>query len=207
MNDPKQQEPDAAANWLALQAELGLVAEEPKATAKESPRAPARQEPAPKPQDLQPPVSLWGSDSAPGNVPLPDESPFNEGAIPIDAELAERSESPGADELDAPAANADHEVEMGEAPEEIPEVDVEPEAEGEKRQRRRRGRRRRRSESGPRDEAAEEPESQEDPPTEESQRDEAVGDEDEEEAELERFADWNVPSWQELIGGLYRPDR
>jgi hypothetical protein len=31
--------------------------------------------------------------------------------------------------------------------------------------------------------------------------------EDEEEDEGDTYADWNVPSWQELIASLYRPDR
>ena len=30
---------------------------------------------------------------------------------------------------------------------------------------------------------------------------------DEDDDEGESYADWNVPSWQELIASLYRPDR
>jgi hypothetical protein len=31
--------------------------------------------------------------------------------------------------------------------------------------------------------------------------------EEDEDIETERGTDWNVPSWQELIASLYRPDR
>ena len=35
--------------------------------------------------------------------------------------------------------------------------------------------------------------------------DNAATDDDDE--PIETFADWNVPSWQEIVGSLYRPER
>ena len=202
MNDPKQQNQDAAANWRALQAELGLVADGPESMTPEAPRTATRQEQASKTAEPKPPASMWESDSAHGGEPLPKESPFIEGSIPVHAEAAEM---PLGDEPEAVSPDADREVEVGEAPEEVP--DAEPEAEEEKPRRRRRGRRRRRSDGGPREEVAEERETGEEPAADEDQGDEDAGEEDEDEAEVERFADWSVPSWQELIGSLYRPER
>jgi ribonuclease E len=201
MSDPKQQEQDS---WKALQAELGLIPEEPKA---KEPATPTRRESTPEPAEPEPPASMWGSKPPVGSEPLAKESPFIEGSMTANVEISGEAESAFGDEPEPTRAESENEVEMGEAPEEIPEAEAEAETEEEKRPRRRRGRRRRRSEGGQRDEPAEERESPEEPAAEEEQGDEAGMEEDEEEVEAEPFADFSVPSWQELIGSLYRPDR
>ena len=145
---------------------------------------------------------MWGAEFPKGGEPLPNESPFIEGSLPVHGEGSATTEPPGADEPEAATPSGDHEVEVGEAPEEIPET------EEEKRPRRRRGRRRRRSEGGPREDAPEEREMPDESAADADQGEEDAGEEDdEEEVEIVPFADWNVPSWQELIGSLYRPER
>ncbi|HLW64943.1 MAG TPA: hypothetical protein VKS79_06440 [Gemmataceae bacterium] len=204
MSDPKQQEEN---NWKALQAELGLIPDQPEPNPNE-PQSLAAKEPASKLAEPEPPSSMWAGELPVGREPLPQESPFVEGSMTANVEFAEEAETALADEPEPTPADSENEVEVGEAPEEIPEAEAEPEAEDEKRPRRRRGRRRRRSEGGQREETAEERESPEEPAAEEEQGDEGAGDEeDEEEVESVPFADWSVPSWQELIGSLYRPER
>ncbi|HWY86465.1 MAG TPA: hypothetical protein VNX28_07065, partial [Gemmataceae bacterium] len=36
---------------------------------------------------------------------------------------------------------------------------------------------------------------------------EAVHEEEDDDEEIDKLTDWNVPSWAELIGSLYRPER
>jgi hypothetical protein len=201
MSDPKQQQQDS---WKALQAELGLTPEEPESKPKE-PAALAPSEPTAK--KVAPPASIWDSDPPGANEPLPNESPFVEGSMTANVEIPEEAETEIADEPEPAAAGSDHEVEVGEAPEEIPEADAEPEAEEEKPRRRRRGRRRRRSDSGAPEEGAEGPEALEESAADDPGNDDTGEEEGEAEAETEPFTDWNVPSWQELIGSLYRPER
>src|SRR5262249_54282830 len=205
MSDPKKQEQDAAANWKALQAELGLVSEDPE------PRSPspAREEPAARPSAPEPQASMWGSEPRPAAEPLPTESPFLEGLIPAGANADDNMNVPVLEQAEG-EAGSEHEVEVGEAPEESPETEVE--SEEEKRPRRRRGRRRRRPDgSSPREEAAEEREGSAAPAADEEDAEDGGDEADEpageDEVEAEPFVDWNVPSWQELIGSLYRPER
>jgi hypothetical protein len=112
------------------------------------------------------------------------------------------------------------EVEVGEAPEEIPD---EPAPADDKKRRRRRRRRGRRggAEGGP--ESAEAPGVDESGPlfdsgaempaaagnAEDLEEEEDGVEEDEDDIEVEpiSFADWTVPTWNELIGSLYRPER
>lgn len=196
MSNSKQSEQDAAANWKSLQAELGLISDE--SEAKPAGRAP--QQAAGKTTD-QPP-SMWGT-TPPAGQPLPKESPFIEGSIPVPADVGEPQEAVVTDEPEAAAPGSEHEVEVGEAPEEITEPEAETEEEDKRPSRRRRGRRRQRSDGDRRDET-EAPETSAEPSAE---SDEGAEDEEDEEAEAVPFADWNVPSWQELIGSLYRPER
>src|SRR5262245_15186282 len=106
MSDPKPQKQDAETNWKALQAELGLISEEPKPAS-----------PAPKPSTSESTASMWGTES--GEAPLPVESPFLEGAIPAGADADDRADVPVL-ELAESEPGSEHDVEVGEAPEEIP---------------------------------------------------------------------------------------
>jgi len=112
-------------------------------------------------------------------------------------------------------AESAQEVEVGEAPEEIPD---EPLTGEEKRRRRRRRRRRRGQDGDGESEAAEVVQAGAEPAAgppnledadEEDAADDGLADEEDEEEEAESisFADWTVPSWNELIGSLYRPER
>jgi ribonuclease E len=100
------------------------------------------------------------------------------------------------------------------------EAEGEAETEGEPGKKRRRRRRRRKKKGGPngQPEAAEgeaEGEAEEaegfegEPEEEEAEEPVAVGAEDEISPEVTRelIANWNVPSWQEIVAGLYRPER
>jgi ribonuclease E len=100
------------------------------------------------------------------------------------------------------------------------EAEGETEAEGEPGKKRRRRRRRRKKKGGPNGQPeaaeaegdAEEAEGAEGEPEEgeEAEESAAVGAEEEEvspEVTRELIANWNVPSWQEIVAGLYRPDR
>jgi hypothetical protein len=101
-------------------------------------------------------------------------------------------------------------VEVGEAPEEVPD---EPGAAEQPPPRRRRGRRRGRRgaepQIGPEPASAPSDVPGEQLATEEPQAPEMEGEEVEEDEEepAVSFADWTVPSWQELIASLYRPER
>jgi hypothetical protein len=47
----------------------------------------------------------------------------------------------------------------------------------------------------------------EEPAAEETPPDATAVEPDEDDEEVENLSNWNVPSWQELIASLYRPER
>ncbi len=215
MNEPN--DPDQLSSWHALQVELGLV------STNEPPATPKFQA---KPSSLPPSISE--------EIPSAVAPPLARLAPPAEEMPEVIEEVPAFDDVPAAAIPAetaegpvDHPVEVGEAPE---EVESEPPPEEEKRRGRRRGRRRRgRKQAGeaPADGQAIDTVEQGEAggfagAGEAGSRDLADGDdnaegtdstplaedeEDEEEVEPMSFADFNVPTWQELIASLYRPER
>ena len=104
----------------------------------------------------------------------------------------------------------DNPVEMGEAPEEVPDEPT-PADDG-KRRRRRRRRRGRKSDDVPSSNAATDLAPAATPDAAElddgdDDDDDTTDLDDDEDVEPITFTDWNVPTWQELIGSLYRPER
>jgi ribonuclease E len=204
MSELSNEEQERLENWKALQLALGLSPEEvaasmpppaspPKTEAQVTPPAP----PAFKRETKAPPLESE-------EIHL-----FGEGIISPEPEVES-----AADVEDG------QEVEVGEAPEEIPD---EPAPADDKKRRRRRRRRGRRggAEGGP--DSAEAPGAEEAGPlfdtgaempaaaanAEDLEDEEEGAEEEEDDIEVEpiSFADWTVPTWNELIGSLYRPER
>jgi hypothetical protein len=198
MNDFDPQDKERLENWKALQVALGLVPDEMPV-------------PAPRAKEAPPP-------SPPQRAAAPPrfESSFQESAEALPAGAGESAEpfESNSNASSPEAAGAEQEVEVGEAPEEIPEEPSDEQtAPGEKRRRRRRRRRRRGAGETADDGAAKSeglpdgagPTAGEDDAADEE--DDGAADEDEEEIEPLSIPDWNVPTWQELIASLYRPER
>lgn len=197
--DPSEQE--RLQNWRALQVELGLIPDE---TIVPVPEAEA----APLSDEVSPPGEP--GEAVAGDSDLP-ETTSEAIAGAADESLGEYSV----------ADSAERDVEVGEAPEEVPDEPGDDTAAPEKKRRRRR-RRRRKSEA-----SVDEPTSDAGAPgtdtasaslngevTPDGETSELEGDddegeveEDEEEIEPISLPDWNVPTWQELIDSLYRPER
>jgi ribonuclease E len=196
MNEFDPQEKERLENWKALQIALGLVPEETPVPVNEV--AATKPEPKSKPAEPPPATTVDAHDAAP-------EEEIVSGPAVEEFAAAEPAATP---------ADAAQEVE---APEEIPEEpSEEPAPPGEKRRRRRRRRRRRGGGDAPEGapaEAGAPPSNGQ--PTEEPAAEDAEtfeegdeeGEDDEEEIEPLSIPDWNVPTWQELIASLYRPER
>lgn len=194
MNDFDPDEKERLENWRALQISLGLVPDELPVPAAEMTAPPA-------PRAPEPPAARKSADDR-----------------IVEAVAVEmlRPTEPAESETLPLAAGAEQEVEVGEAPEEVPEEPgEEPGAPGDKKRRRRRRRRRRgegAAEGAPAEAngepgAAGMPGAGAEPPLAEDEEEEMEGEEDEEEIEPISIPDWNVPTWQELIDALYRPER
>ena len=190
--------------WKLLQQELGLVpAEDPAA------RAPRPAPPPPKPVADVPPDLPSPSPALevppPPRVPEPADEPLPTVRVEFAADLAANAEPPTAEE---------NVVEMGEAPEEIPEEPAPPD-DGKRKRRRRRRRGRKPDEAPAINGEATQPvaaDAQGIPePADQSDEEEddagAEDDDDDDDVEPIVLTDWNVPTWQELIGSLYRPER
>lgn len=209
-NDPSldTEEQQRQENWRALQIALGLdpndvpppPAPKPAATPSSAPAVAPR---SPRNKATPEPVATGGFGAG-----LLDEIEMPVVAkVGVEATLQSSTAAP----------SDDQEVEVGEAPEEVPEEPGEESGEAGDKKRRRRRRRRRRN--GDETEAAGEtvngeasadalPAASADAPIIESDADEG-DEEDDEDDDIEplQIPDWNVPTWQELIGGLYRPER
>lgn len=190
-------------HWKALQRELGLSPAEPAPASRPIPRAEA------PPPIAEPPEREPISAAEVGVPPPPDEA-FPE---PIDAgePIVEEATTDMIEEsLGEPAPGSQDEEEADRT------------GDKRRRRRRRRGRGKGKGREGEGEIAAAEPEAGptepvpataapeepivEEAPEEVEESAEPVA-EIEEPVEPEPYADWNVPSWQELIGSLYRPDR
>jgi hypothetical protein len=197
MNELSNEEQQRLENWKDLQLALGISPDDappanPSNAAPARPAAPVIPPPRPERPKLPP---------AAEEIHL-----FGEGLVLEEPAVESQSEAESAQE-----------VEVGEAPEEIPD---EPASAEEKRHRRRRRRRRR---GGSDDNGENEPAEAVQPGGEaiggpaapadvedaedDDGTDDELADDDEEEVESISFADWTVPSWNELIGSLYRPER
>jgi hypothetical protein len=208
MNEFEPQDKERLENWKALQVALGLVPEETPV-----PVQPAKANPTPNPLPQTPRADADIQEKSNAAPARPQPTLIEEPSSPF--------ESPSS----APpheSAEAEQEVEVGEAPEEVPEEPSDEQtAPGEKRRRRRRRRRRRGA-----DEATEDGVAKSDRPLEGSDSapssafsandaddglqddgDDEGEDDDDEEIEPLSIPDWNVPTWQELIASLYRPER
>ena len=224
MTDPSH--PDDASHWRKLAEEFGL---EPEPTAPSPKAVPARSaEPealAAAAERVAPPSSVERlGPSAPHSRRAiseqakagPDPAPAN----PAPAEIS--VESPVAEEEGAPARGrrrgrrgprraAEPESEsVAETPEsgeplESAAKEGAETSEEDKPKRRRRGRGRGRDRRGKEDEVEREETPEEEPVAEEEEEPFAVEEEDDEDAT--DYSDWSVPSWQDLIASLYRPDR
>lgn len=200
MSELSSEERERLENWKALQLALGLSPDE-------APPAAPKAEPAKAPEPTVRPMIIRETKAA-----VPEEHEeihlFGEGIMPAEPVVKSAAE-----------VEEGQEVEVGEAPEEIPDEPSPPEEKKRRRRRRRRGRRggeaggeaageaTEQTEAGPLfDTGAEPPASAE---ADEFEEEEEVSDEDEDEVEVEpiSFADWTVPTWNELIGSLYRPER
>lgn len=206
MNEPNGQ--DQLDSWKALQVELGLAAADAPAAHPHTPRVEARTPPERR-------VELPAAEA-----PEPDEPIRSlEQELPQSIVDAQPVESTAADEMvDTADAPIDNNVEVGEAPEEVPEPEPTPDDEKRRRRRRRRRGRRRGGETPGEDEgAAEAPDGADGSPGSETLEGEedsaddgdAGEEEDDDDGDVEpiTFTDWNVPTWQELIASLYRPER
>jgi hypothetical protein len=204
MNEFDPQDKERMENWKALQVALGLVPDEmpvPMQQVKESP-----------PPNPPTPAKLTRSESIYEEITEPEPMREREESAPVDL----NSPAPARD-----ASDPEQEVEVGEAPEEVPEEPADEQtAPGEKRRRRRRRRRRRGA-----GEAADDGAGKSDSPLEGAEGaagpteaaeagdeeddggEDDLTDDDEEEIEPLSIPDWNVPTWQELIASLYRPER
>ena len=202
-------ESDEQARWHALQVELGLL-------------SPGEAPPPPPPQPPMEPRREREAAPAPTRIaqgmPAPESTSFGEG-------IPEFGDVPAAEiPPESPEGPGEQNVEMGEAPE---EVENEPAPEEEKRRgRRRRGRRRGRRGAGqgedggepvaPMEGGQETPSGAGGPPEADEGEDDSDADdstplagdeEDEQEVDPISFANFDVPTWQELIASLYRPER
>jgi hypothetical protein len=235
MSEKANSESTGASSWKALQIQLGLASEkdflpeesppaEEHKVAKANPPGSTTESTLPESSviEAKPPVERPRQTVPPTSAepPAADDvsKGFGAGILETVAEET-RWPEPLTDKIEeqdlSPAeTNGEHEVEMGEAPEEVP--DAEPEPEEEKRQhRRKRGRRRRKfeaeSQSAGAVSASDERELLDESGVQEKDGEDAAASEDDDseegEVDMEPFADWNVPSWQELIASLYRPER
>jgi len=216
MNEPEEKD-----HWKALAEELGLPPESP-----ETPPTSA----SPESQGLTAAVSVETSQSLAS--PSSFEQTSEAGDVPGSSQLQCPSSVPEASSS-SPRLIADEE-ERAEVvlPEESTETVETPEQEERPRRRRRtrsskksrkrteaettdtateiekaseeerpRRRRRRRSKKTDKEsEASSDTEKEQETPSEETPRDE------EDDEEIEDFSTWNVPSWAEIIDGLYRPE-
>jgi|DewCreStandDraft_4_1066084.scaffolds.fasta_scaffold121985_2 hypothetical protein len=196
--DPSEQE--HLQNWRALQIELGLIPDETIVPVPESDAPPAEGHDEPEATSTTDPAL---SDATPVTTNQSEELAPAEYAV---------------------AASTEQDVEVGDAPEEIPDDPSEEPSSPEKKRRRRRRRRRRgdsptdaataesieteanQESTASEDEVEGEVETESSNECEESD-DDSRDDDDEEEVEPISLPDWNVPSWQELIDSLYRPER
>lgn len=218
MNEAQHETDDQLDHWQALQRELGLTPAEPAAAPKPPLPVPTPAPVAPLPRvqatvvATPPPIV----ESAPAEPVEADLGRIDTALVltqEVTAEMLEESLG------DAPEAGTDDEEDAG--------------TPGDKRPRRRRRRRRRGGREDARETespapaveivasmpaapepmpvpvlvtAVEEPADEEAPEEVEDAPADPVVDT-EEAVEPEPYADWNVPSWQELIASLYRPDR
>jgi hypothetical protein len=215
-------------HWRDLAAELGLPAETEPATAAQRALPPAEeQKPAARPAEPQ----FTGYAEEPEAVSLEPAEPAEEFAPATEALPAAEEEGgrrggrrrrgrrgsrrPPPQEMGREA------VVEGEAGAEAPSLDEMPAEEGERagveeeaaeEEEGARRRRRRRSRARP----AREPESdlagasaeeEEEESEAEAEEEGEAHDEEDSEEEPDNLADWSVPSWQELISSLYRPER
>jgi len=205
MNEFDPQDKERLENWKALQVALGLAPEETPV-----PVQPVVASPLPNPPPVVPPPRAAAEFAEkPKTDVAPEIRRQTSGEEPL---VALESASTAGPE----SADAEREVEVGEAPEEIPEeTSEELAAQGDNHRRRRRRRRRRGGGDG-----ADESAVKSDGPLEnaglpspsatdadDEAQDDGEEDEDEEEIEPLSIPDWNVPTWQELIASLYRPER
>lgn len=223
---------DPRSNWRELAEMLGLPADEPPQAPTPTPAPPARMETSPEPlaqqldEEWAPPVPEQASDlsstvhfeevdsieedadasestseltvivdgPAGGSNPSADGE-SSEGDKPRRRRRGRRSRRRGrGDEAETAAAT----TEVGEHGAATEEASVEQESPEEDERGDRRGRRRRRP--APAEEASQN--GADDADTLVAEYD--AGDDD---FSQDAWADWNVPSWQELIDGLHRPDR
>jgi hypothetical protein len=184
-------------NWRALQIELGLISDEAVVHV-----------PASEPTSD---VSSAEHDETPSSNP-----------VSVDSSSASDQETGDLVTTDYTVAEStEQEVEVGEAPEEVPDEPGEELGTTEKKRRRRRRRRRRNDAAETTSSDGEDPDShangaltegespaEDDSSSEETDdTDDGADDDDEEVIEPIVLPDWNVPTWQELIDSLYRPER
>lgn len=204
MNEIDEQE--RLARWRELQIELGLAVDEPAAPAASVVPAPPVPPPPPPPVPVPPPAARVV------NVE-PEPLPFE---LPPESELIPETSDSG--------DGTENQVEVGEAPEELTDTDGPPDGD-KKRRRRRRRRRKGGPEAAPTaapglaspaiaDAATPETLAPPSDDTDLSEGDEylddgeaADDDDDDDDIEPISFSDIVVPSWQELIASLYRPER
>lgn len=198
MSDFDPAERELLQNWRALQVELGLVPEEKSSLAPEA--GTARPTPTQQTPDEESATTTVDRDHSEVTAPSGSEH-----ELPGEYVVAESTE---------------RDVEVGEPPEEVPD---EPGDEPPPPEKKRRRRRRRRKSESPSDKAppadSGTPDASTASPSGESETiadsepsdletDEDDSDSDDiEEIEPISLPDWNVPTWQELIDSLYRPER
>lgn len=200
MSELSNEEQERLENWKSLQLALGLSPDE---APPPGPKAESVKAPEPTVQPAMKYEKKAAAAEENDEIHL-----FGEGIIPAEPIVESAAE-----------VEEGQEVEVGEAPEEIPDEPSPPEEKKRRRRRRRRGRRGGEAGGEAQDEAAEQGEAGPlfdtgaEPPAaaeaDELEEDEEGSDEDEDEVEVEpiSFVDWTVPTWNELIGSLYRPER
>jgi ribonuclease E len=178
--------------WYELQIQLGLIPAPPAAAPVRPPEPPPA--PPPPPVAVAPPPALEPDDEPGDELP-----PIEELDLEAPADALVESLPPAGDEDDAGG------------------TDDEDKGQGDGRKRRRRRRRRRKDRPDDATATTTEPKPSEDaepieaPEPAEMNDDVAIEvggpSDDEAIAEPEPVLEWNVPSWQELISSLYRPER
>jgi hypothetical protein len=206
--------PNTDDHWRRLAAELGLeIGPEPEAPAAlapdhaaEEPPAPAvEREPAVEDTEAPPPTANRGrrrrsSPAADDEAPAPSRSRRSRPAPEPVPEEVEAEELPELTEVDVNGPLAEPEPTVDPEAAAVPPEDEPGDEPAEKpRRRRRRGRRKKGETSGESDDAVAatdrtEPSDEEPAPMTDETPEEVV-------------SDWNVPSWDDLIASLYRPER
>src|SRR5262245_21632146 len=197
-------------HWARLASELGLEGEPNTSPNRPAPRREPADDPAEStnPHDEEFAAPPRGRRRRSASEREADTTALSEGEPPAEPDLVDVEPPPEKPRRGRKSANAEADVPVDDRDESTASAEEAPESpkeEAPKRRRRRRSRKRRSGEP-PETVAAEAAEST-DPDEDTSEVEAAPEPAEDDEPAPEVIADWNVPSWNDLIASLYRPDR